>query len=580
MLKTREGLIQAALGRISPELIVRNIQLVNVYSGEILSGQEVAVWQGRIAYVGPDAKSGPSTEVVDGRGMYLVPGMIDIHGHADIMSSPLALAKKILPTGTTGMLTDTQGICGAIGTKGLQLMLEATADIPFRYYLAAPATFPPMTEFEGEDIFPKDIVASFLENPRVLSLAEITAWGRLMIPEREFVEKLICAREQGKCIEGHTAGCSHDKLNALIACGITSCHESITAKEALNRLRLGLYVILRHGSIRADLKPLSEMITGNPFLDTGRVMLSPDWLSPQDVLKHGYLNYLVSEAVRFGIPAVKAIQMVTINPAVYLGLDQEIGGIAPGRWADMFLAKDLDDLLPETVWVGGKVVAHQGELTVDIPKFPEVGLQEWRKGRAPRIPVRAEDFFIQSTGTAAEIPVIKMVNKTITKPVNITLPLKNGHIDIQGNPDLLKIAMWSPERNAWVTGILTGFGAAVGGVACSIAFDTHYPIVMGNNEQDMAQAANRMLELGGGIVIFDAGQLVGEMAMKTGGIFSNADLEEIAQGMTQLNTYLQGKGCPWDDPLSGMYFLGFTGLPYVRITQKGIVDISQKKVIF
>jgi adenine deaminase len=580
VLQTREGLIQVALGRISPELIIRNIHLVNVYSGEILRGQEVAVWQDRIAYVGPEAKIGQSTEVVDGKGMYLLPGFIDVHGHADFMSNPLALAKKILPTGTTGMLTDTHDICGALGPKGLKLMLDATADIPFRYYFAAPAAFPPIPEFEGEDIFTQDVVASFLANSRVLAVSEVTAWGRLMEPEREFVAKLVYAREQGKRIEGHMAGCSYEKLNALVSCGFTSCHESITAAEALDRLRLGLYAILRHGSIRADLEPLSEMITQNPHLDTSRVMLSPDWFSPQDVLKYGYLNYLVSEAVKLGIPAMKAIQMVTINPATYLGVDNDIGGIAPGRLADMLLVEDLENPFPETVWVGGKVVAHKGELTTEIPKFPEVRLEDWREGRIPPIPVKPEDFFIKSAGVTVEIPCIKMVNKTITKPVNLTLPVKNGYIDIQGSPDLLKISLWSALRNSWMTGLLTGFGATVGGIVSSIAHETHSPMAVGNNEQDMALAANRMLELGGGIVIVEAGQLVGEVPMTTGGILSNVDLEELAQSMLKLNMYLQEKGCPWDDPIFGLCFLAFTGLPYVRITPKGIVDIRQKKVIF
>jgi len=580
VLDTREGLIKVALGRIFPDLIIRNIQLVNVYSGEILRGQEVAVWQSRIAYVGPDAKIGPSTEVVDGKGLYLLPGFIDAHGHADLISNPLALAKEILPTGTTGMLTDTHDICGALGSKGLKLILDATADIPFRYYLAALAAFPPLPEFEGEDIFTKDVVAAFLANSRVLAISEVTSWGRLMEPEREFVAKLVYAREQGKRIEGHMAGCSYNKLNALISCGFTSCHESITAAEALDRLRLGLYVILRHGSIRADLEPLSEIITKNPHLNTSKLMLSPDWLSPQDVLKCGYLNYLVSEAVKFGIPALKAIQMVTINPATYLGVDNDIGGIAPGRLADMLLVEDLENPLPETVWVGGKVVANKGVLVTEIPMFPEVRLQEWRDGRIPRTPVKPEDFSIKSPGVTVEIPSIKMMNKTITKSVKLNLPVKNGELDIHGSPDLLKLSLWSADKNRWMTGLLTGFGARVGGIVSSVAHETHSPMAVGNNEKDMALAANRMLELGGGIVIVDAGQLVGELPMKSGGILSNADLNEIALGMSKLNAFLQDKGCPWDDPIFGLGFLAFTGLPYVRITPKGIVDIRQKKVIF
>lgn len=579
VLETRAGLIEVALGRKVPDLLIRNLRLVNVYSGEILDGQEVAVWQGRIAYVGPGGKAGEGTEVVDGQGMYLLPGFIDVHAHADFITSPLALAGEILLTGTTAILTETHDIFMALGANGLDLFLNYTDNIPFRYYVSVPAANPPLPEFEGEEVFTREIVEASLAKRRVLAVGEVTAWGRLMVPEQELLAKIVAAADQGKRIEGHMAGCSYDKLNALTACGFTSCHESITADEALNRLRLGLYVILRHGSIRADLEPLSGLITEHPGLDTSRVMLSPDWFNPSDVLKYGYLNYLVAYAVELGIPAVKAIQMVTINPATYLGLDREIGGIAPGRHADFMLVQDIKHPDPVRVWVGGKLAAADRKLLVDFPQFPATELAAWRKGRIPKSPVQAADFQIKrDAAESIEVPCMHMVKKTITKTVMRTLTVTNGVIELPA--DLLKISMWSPQAQTWITGFLSGFGANIGGYASSIAHETHMPMVIGSKEEDMALAANRMLEISGGIVLVETGQVIAEIPMLTGGILSNASLRETAAGWAKLNNYLQEKGCPFDDPLFGLGFLSFTGLPYVRITPSGLVDIRNKEVIF
>ena len=581
MLGTRAGLIEAALGRISPETIIRNIRLVNVYSGEILEGQEVALWQGRIAFVGPGAPmAGPDTLVIDGQGMYLLPGFLDVHAHVDHLINPLSAAKRILPTGTTGMLTDTHDFCAALGAKGLELLLEVTADIPFRYYFSAPAANPPLPEFEGEDFFTKDMVAAFLSHDRVLAVSEVTSWGRLMTPEQDFVEKLVMAKELGKRIEGHMAGCSYEKMNALVACGFTSCHESITAEQALQRLRLGLHVILRHGSVRADMEPLARMITDNPGLDTGRVLLSPDWFNPQDVLKHGYMNYLVAEAVKYGIPPVKAIQMVTINAAAYLGLTDEIGGIAPGRQADLLLVKDLQEPFPDLVLIGGKTVAQQGRLLAVFPDFPEVSQLEWRPGRKPDRPARADDFEIISESAHPEIPCMHMINKTITKVMVKPLQVCDGRIDISSDPELLKVSIWSESNRGWVTAVLSGFGAKVGAIASTICHETHNALVVGRCDRDMAMAVNRMLEIGGGIVVVQEGRIICELPLTVGGMISTASFEDVARGYCEINDYLWETGCPWDDPILSLSFLSFSGLPYVRITPKGIVDVLKKEIIF
>jgi adenine deaminase len=273
--------------------------------------------------------------------------------------------------------------------------------------------------------------------------------------------------------------------------------------------------------------------------------------------------------------------MVTINPATYLGLDGDIGGIAPGRFADLQLVEDINKPFPKLVLVDGKIVAQDGIILVDLPQFPSTSILDWRQLRIPRVPVRNSDFNLQVEQQAnQQIPCIHMVNKTITKEGSVTLPVHNGLADISPIPGLLKISLWSAHKNGWMTGLLTGFGAVIGGIASSLAHELHAPMVVGCNEEDMALAANRMLAIGGGVVIVHHGQVVGELPLVVGGTLSNASVREVAEGWNKLNHYLQEHGCPWDDPLFGLGFLSFTGLPYVRITPSGIVDLRKKKLIF
>lgn len=241
------------------------------------------------------------------------------------------------------------------------------------------------------------------------------------------------------------------------------------------------------------------------------------------------------------------------------------------------------------VLVGGKKVAQEGKLLVEIPEFPAATLQDWRPERLPKLPVKAVDFDIkvdaqnQSSGTdkqMVEIPCIRMINKTITKANTVVLPVHNGLVDISPQPGLLKISLWSAPKGGWLTGLLAGFGAVVGGIAGSMAHELHSPMVVGRSEEDMALAANRMLQIGGGVVIVNHGKVIGEVALTVGGLLSNAGVGEVARGWNELNHYLQEQGCPWDDPLFGLGFLSFTGLPYVRITPTGIVDIRNKAIIF
>jgi adenine deaminase len=587
-------LVRVALGAEPPDLLVTNGRLVNVYSGEIRAGVQVAAVCDRIAWVARGERTpGPDTVVVDAAGAYLSPGFVDMHGHADFLVNPVALAESILPLGTTAMLSDTHDTGGALGPPGLDLLLDSTRHLPFHYYFTLPATCPPLPEIEGDDLFPLEEIEARLGHPRILAFSEITAWTRLIEEDASLMQKVAAARHAGLRIEGHTAGCSRDKLEALVALGISSCHESVTVEDVLLRLRLGLATALRNGSIRAELETLAPVLAQNPGLDTARLMLTPDWMSPQDVMRLGYLDHVVAKAISLGIPPMTAYQMVTINPATYLRLDHRIGGIAPGRQADILLIDDLTQPRPRVVIAGGRVVARDGRLVDPTgfgTPFPAVPPERWPRHRVPAGEISPLSFRLVAdptgTGSSAGIvlPAIHMQNKTITRPVDVAIDLHDGFMPrpargrcvagvMAGRElDLVYLSLWSGRRGTWLTVPLSGFGAPVDGLAASVVHETHAPLVLGTDPEGMALAVKRMLAIGGGVVLVDGGAIVLELPLAVGGLLHTGGLEEVALWMDAINQYLRERGCPWDDPFFGMNFLTFTGLPFVRLTPSGLFD--------
>jgi adenine deaminase len=577
-----EKLIQIAMGREEASLYLKNGRIVNVFTGEIVTGKGVAVGQGRIAYVGSGERMiGSGTKVLDCRGMYLVPGYIDVHSHADFFTNPVAFTRLVLPTGTTVTMTETSEICGALGFSGLDYMLEVTSLLPLKFYFSLPSCIPPLPELEGDDCFPVSLLEKYLEHPRVLALGEITSWPRVTSLDRSLIEKIHLVKKAGKRVEGHLTGCREEEMNALVAAGITSCHESITAQEAKEKLSLGLYVMLRHGSVRRDLPELSRLITGNPGLNTSRVILALDSMFPEDILCYGYVNDLIRAAASYGINPIKAIQMVTLNPATYLGLDCEVGSIAPGRRADILLVENIGDGFPRMVIAEGKIVAENGKLCEDVV-LPDLSCLRLRPPRWPPGPFSAEDFLVKApagAGSFVEVPVMDIINKTIIKRIDLMLPVREGIIEPDPANDVLKISLARPG-GGFTTGFIKGFGGDIAGLATTLPSYNHKVLALGKNGDDMAFALTRMMELNGGMVLVENGKVIAEAPLSIGGIQSAEEVDVLAGQFSVFKRCLKEKGCLLEDPLFTLHFVNMTGLPYIRITPKGIVDVITKEVIF
>lgn len=520
-LEKSKTLIRVALGQHEADLYVRGGTLVNVYSGEILEDHDVAISGERIAYVGPSVASiKPGAEIIDVNGSYLVPGLIDAHAHVDFFANPLTLMPHLLAGGTTAVMADPHEVVGALGLPGLEALVKMTRGLPLQFYFSVPVATPPLPELEGDPVLDRGEVEACLLRGEMRSISEVTPWVRVISCDEDLLGKFAIARRHEKRIEGHTTGASYQKLNALVAAGLTSCHEAISAGEARERLRLGLYVMLRHGSIRRDLDSLVEMLVAGDGVDSSRVLLTPDWMDPPTILKQGYMESLVRAAIRRGVQPVVAVQMASLNPARYLGLDAQIGGVAPGRYADLAVVDDLREMLPRLVIAQGKVVAREGKYIAEELSVPAEALAlSWLPHRVLPPEVDAADFEVRSpiAGSPAKVPAIHIANRTITERRDVELPVREGMLALPTSDDVLKIAILSTELPGFQVAFLTGFGAPVGGLASSLAHEPHRPLVIGRSDSDMALSLRRMRELGGGLVLAHEGKVLSEVPLPLGG---------------------------------------------------------------
>ena len=423
--ETIQRLIRASLGEVKSDLVVTGGRLINVYSGEVLEGVEMAVSQGRVCYLGPSADHtrGGDTRVIDAHGRWIAPGFIDAHTHIGHFCRPFELLQAYLPHGTTALMASCDEHTVAFGLTGMRLFLDEVGSHPLRVYtlisMAAPQD-PLLCETES---LSDEQVEEVLGDPRVLGLGEVVSWLRLVQGDTDLATRIDMTLNHGKIVHGHTAGARDRRLNAIAAASVSSCHEPISGEDALARLRLGYWTMLREGSFRQDLEAtLKPLLAAG--VDTGRLILVTDGMAPDDVAAQGHMDHVIRRAVACGLSPVRAIQAATLHPATYSGLEQDIGGLAPGRFADFVLLDDLDTVRVGATYIGGEPVAEAGETTVDAvpPSFPEgMGLKV-----AFRLPVTAEDMRIRCEESSARIRVMDLINQTITRERVVEVPCAGG----------------------------------------------------------------------------------------------------------------------------------------------------------
>jgi adenine deaminase len=562
-LAERRRLTAVARGAAAADLYVRGGTLLNVYTGE-LYGANVAVRGERIAYVGTrDDMVGPRTTVVDAGGRVLVPGYIDPHVHPAHVITPSALARHVLALGTTTLFADTLQFWELGGLRAFTTVADALARSPVKFYWMIRPHAQARTRDEPRRFRFRDL-ARALAHPATVAAGEVTRWPDVHAGNADLLRRLELARSRGQRVEGHTAGASAEKLAAIAAGGLTSDHEAITAREVLDRARQGIAVMLRESSLRPDLGELLAALKEAPGL-ASRAMLTADGSMPAFILEHGFVDHLIRTAMRCGVPPPDAYRMATLNPATYFGMDGDLGGIAPGRFADICLLTDLGEPRPETVIARGRVAAREGRTLVPIPE------PAWRRAFASpearltgRWRARAEDFRLPPR---AVLPVLRLVSAVITK-LEERAP----------QPGDLHAALVD-RAGRWVApALIAGFADGLDGLATTITTDFNI-LVLGRRPASMARAVNRLLDVHGGVVLADGDEVAWELPLPLGGIMTHAELPEAAGWERALHAHLTARGYPFHDPFFTLLFLAADFLPAVRLSPRGVWDVKTGRVL-
>jgi adenine deaminase len=572
----RSELIEVAKGNLPADLFIKNGTVINVYSGEFLK-QNVAIYKDCIAYVGEkDLAIGEHTTVIDAEGKYLSPGFIEAHSHPWIFYNPVSMTAKVLPLGTTTTVNDNLFFHLHMGTKGFKRMVKDLEQLPGNFFWLIRLVS--QAEYQGEnELFNSSEIKELLALDDVLGSAEITRWPLLYNGDTYLLETIDYIRKLGKIVDGHTAGCSYEKLNAVAASGISACHEAITVKEAFDRLRLGLWTTLRNSSLRPDLQEIISLITeGN--VSTNRIIMTTDGPNPAFIEKEGFVDGLVRQAVELGVPVMNAIQMVTINAATYLKQDDFIGGIAPGRKADILLLPDLVSFRPEMVIAEGEIAAEDGQLTLTMPEI------DWNQ-YVNREPFCFSKSVLENTDLyryphqGGNIPVISFKSNVITERKDTVLPSVKGYADLSGHDGLLQAALI--DRNGkWITrGILERFAVNLDGMA-STYNTTSELLVIGKNPEAMVKAASKVHDLGGGIVIADGGEIILEIPLPLAGMMTtDPSFTTAVMYYEQLLSIVQERGFPFHDILYTLLFLTCDFLPGLRLVPGGLYDVKQDQIL-
>lgn len=575
----RNELIRVALGKEAASLVIKNGALVNVYSGELLDGVSIAIKGDKVAFVGKDAEHtiGEGTEVIDASGKIVAPGFIDGHFH---WYMPLEeFLEYAIPHGTTTMFAELD-LAYYFGYETAAAELENMKGQPIKLFGTATFYLSPPPFLKQEDFaLSLEDYARLFDRSDVAALGE-SYWTNVVDEDSRLLTNIAAALSRGKRAEGHGSAAKGNKLVAFAASGISSCHESINVSEALERLRLGFYVMIREGSIRRDLEAISEIKKAN--VDFRRLCLVSDGLNGEDLLYHGHMDFIVQKAINLGIEPIKAFQMATLNLAEHFGMGDTIGGIAPGRYADIVILPALTKVECEYVISNGRIVARDGKTLVHPRKstYPEAVLRSIHVAA----PLKPEQLRVaaKENKDKAKVRVMKLVNGIISQEYQATLPVTNGQILADVARDILKVSIIDRrvETGKIVTGFIQGFGLKSGAIACSYSWDFGSPlVVVGTSDQDMVAAINRITELQGGLVVTDSSKVVAELPMPIGGFIALGPLEKMNQGFNKINQAVKQLGCSLPDPFLTLQTAPGVGLPYFRITLQGFVDVKNQKLV-
>jgi len=558
-----KNLITAARGDTPVDCLFTNARIINVFSGEIIS-DPIAVYDGHIVGFGDY----PARRTVDLKGRYVAPGLIDAHVHIESsMVSVSEFARAVVPSGTTTVVADPHEIANVMGTDGIRYMLAASENLPMNMRFTLPSCVPATGMETAGAVLDAENLRPFLDHERIAGLGEMMNFPGVIGVDDGVMKKIADALSHHKPVDGHAPGLTGKALNAYLTAGIGSDHECTTMDEALEKLRLGMRIMIREGTGAKNLRDLLPLVNEKT---AHQLMWCTDDRHPQDILDEGHIDFMIRAAIASGIDPVTAIRIGTFNPARYFGLRQ-LGAIAPGRKADMVVFSDLRRFEAEQVYVGGRLVAKNGRMMLDrdlqeAAIFPS----------AMNVKPGSLDFSIPSQ--TGKIRVITLVpGQIVTGQTVAEAMVENGFAVSDPARDILKIAVVERHKGTGNVGkgFVSGFGLQKGALASSVAHDSHNIIVAGVTDADMAAAVREVVGMNGGLVVVEGGRILARLSLPIAGLMSPEPLESVRNQMDDLIRAAHALGVPVPDPFMTLSFLALPVIPELRLTDKGLFDVLQ-----
>jgi adenine deaminase len=559
--------ILVARREIPAHLVLKEGRVVNVFSGEV-QVRDVAIYDGVIAGLG-SAYQGH--EEVSLNGKWIIPGLIDAHLHIESsMLLPSRLAAALLPHGTTTIIADPHEIGNVMGLEGVKFMLQESASAPLDIFFMAPSCIPAThLETTGARLGASDLMALKNET-RILGLAEMMNFPGVLAGAQEVLEKLALFRD--KIIDGHAPSVTGYDLQAYVAAGIRSDHETTDRTEGMEKLNSGMMIMVREGTSAKNLEDLLPLVTPE---NARRFCFVSDDLHPLEIRQRGHMNFIIRKAVDLGLNPVTAIQMATLNPAEYLGL-KDRGAVAPGFQADIVVLADLEAFELDRVFKGGKLVVEGGEL-IDLPCTDDASVELRSMKVAPFTP---ESFRIPHEDRRARI--IELIpGQILTRLRYEALKSENGWVKSDIQRDVLKLAVVERHRGTGNIGLgmVTGFGLHAGALASSVAHDSHNLIAVGVSDQEIWRSIEEVRVMGGGMAVISNGNVLARVPLEVAGLMSRKPLEELTKQWDEANRAVSSLGCTTPEPFMSLSFLALPVIPELKLTDMGLVDVRQFSLV-